>query len=124
MSWYKNSKLWSFIGGVGAVLVGGAVVSAEATRKAVVSVMAKGMQVGQDCSEGFQSLKDDASDLAAEARMRAREQAAQDDRRAQIEERVRVQVEAEMAAEQAAADAAASLPGCTCGSDEKAAAEK
>lgn len=109
MSWYKSSKLWSFIGGAGAVLIGSAVVSAEATRKAVVSVMAKGMQVGQDCLAQFQSIKDDASDLAAEARMRAREQAALDDRRAQIEERVRAQVEAEMAAEQAAqvsADAA------------------
>ncbi len=103
MSWYTNPKVWSFVGGIGAAVVGSAICGAKKTRELAVSAVAKGMQVQQDCQESLQSFKDDANDLAEEARRQAKIDAAREDRRAKIEARIREQVEAEMAAEDEAA---------------------
>lgn len=107
MSWYTSAKLWSFVGGVAAAGVATAVAGSKKCRQAAVAVVAKGMQVQQNASEGLQSIKDDASDLAEEARQQAKIDAARADRRAAIEARVREQVEAEFAAEEEKAEAEA-----------------
>jgi len=103
MSWYTSAKLWSFVGGIGATIIGGLVAKAPKTREYAVKAVAKGMEVQQLCTEGVQTFKEDAEDLAAQAREQAKAEAALADRRAQIEKRIREQVEAEMAAEEAAA---------------------
>ena len=100
MSWYTSTKLWSFVGGVGATIIGGLVAKAPKTRECAVKVVAKGMEAQQFCNEGVQSIKEDAEDLAAEARKKARLEAELADRRAKIEARIREEVEAEMKAEE------------------------
>ena len=107
MSWYTSPKFWSFVGGIGATLAAGAVCSCSKTRELAVKAVAKGMEVKQNASESLQSFKDDAADLAEEARQQAKVDAAAADRRAAIEARIREQVEAEFAAEEAAAAEAA-----------------
>lgn len=99
MAWYTNPKIWSFVGGIGAAAVGAVVCKADKTRELTVAAVAKGMQVQAKANEGLQSLKDDAADLAEEARRKAELDAERADRRAAIEARIREQVEAEMAAE-------------------------
>lgn len=99
MGWYTNPKVWSFAGGVAVALIGGAVAKLPQARDAAVKVVAKGMEIQQCANEGVQNIKDDAADLAEEARLKAKIDAARADRRAEIEARVREQVEAEMAAE-------------------------
>lgn len=101
MSWYTNPKVWSFVGGIGATVVGAAVCKTKKTRELAVAAVAKGIEIQQCANEGIQSIKDDANDLAEKARRKAAEDAALADLRAQIEARVREQVEAEMAAETA-----------------------
>lgn len=107
MSWYTNPKFWSFIGGGAAVLAGGALCKCKKTRELAVSAVAKGMEVKQAADESLQTFKDDAADLAEEARRKAKLEAAEQDRRAAIEARIREQVEAEFAAEEQAAEEAA-----------------
>lgn len=116
MTWYTSPKFWSFIGGLGAAAAGTVVCKAKKTRELAVCAVSKGMQIQQKASEGIQSIKDDAEDLAEEARRKAAIDAARADRRAQIEAKIREQVEAEMAAEDEAAAAKAAK--------EEAAAEK
>lgn len=99
MSWYTSPKFWSFVGGAVTACAAGAICSAKKTRELAVQAVAKGMVVKQNCSESLQSFKDDAADLAEEARQKAKVDAAREDRRAQIEARIREEVEAEMAAE-------------------------
>lgn len=108
MSWYTSGKLWSFVGGVAAAGVASFVSKQPKTREIAVATVAQGMRLQQACADGIQSIKEDAEDLAAEARETAKAQAAEADRRAQIEARVREQVEAEFAAEDAKAAKAAS----------------
>lgn len=105
MSWYTSAKFWSFVGGVAAAGVGSAICGAKKTRELAVAAVAKGMQIQQNCSEGMQSIKDDAADMAEEARQQAKIDKARADRRAQIEAKIREQVEAEMAAEDEKAEA-------------------
>lgn len=107
MAWYTSGKFWSFVGGVAAAGIGSAICGSKKCRELTVAAVAKGMQVKQDASEGLQSIKDDAADLAEEARQQAKIDAARADRRAQIEARIREQVEAEMAAEEEKAQAEA-----------------
>lgn len=104
MSWYTSGKLWSFVGGVGATIIGGLVAKAPKTREYAVKAVAKGMEAQQYVTENVQSVKEDAEDLAAEARAKAKEAAELADRRAKIEARIREQVEAEMAAEEEKAE--------------------
>lgn len=99
MSWYTNAKVWSFVGGAAAAFVGSAVATLPQTRDVVVRIVAKGMEVQQCASEEIQNIRDEATDIAEEARRQARIDAARADKRAQIEARIREQVEAEMAAE-------------------------
>ena len=107
MSWYTSAKLWSFVGGIGAAIVGGLAYKSPQVREFAINAVAKGMQVQATAQENIQSLKDDAEDLAEQARRQAKIDAARADRRAAIEARIREQVEAEMAAEDAAEDEAA-----------------
>jgi hypothetical protein len=102
MTWYKNAKLWSFVGGAAAMLVGQAVAKSKACRKLAVNTVAQSMLIKESCHEAMQSVKDDAEDVAADARARTREKAHEDARRAEIEERVRREVEAEYAAQEEA----------------------
>ena len=100
MAWYTSGRLWCFVGGVGATLIGGLVAKAPKTREIAVKVVSKGMEAQQFCTENVQTLKEDAEDLAAEARKKAKLEAELADKRAAMEKRIREQVEAEMAAEE------------------------
>ncbi len=121
MSLFTSCKFWTFVGGAAAVAAGTAIVKAPCTRKAAVNVLAKGMELQEAAKESFQSMKDEADDLAAEAREKAVAEAAEADRRAAIEARVREQVEAEMAKEEAAEAEAAKPAAKTAAKTTKAA---
>lgn len=101
MSWYTSGKFWSFVGGVGAAALAKVIAAQPQTRKFAVSAVAKGIECKQIADDSIQSFKEDAEDLAAEARQKALAEAELADRRALIEKRVREQVEAELAAEEA-----------------------
>lgn len=103
MSWYTSAKFWSFVGGAAAAVAGTAVCKCRKSRELAVQAVAKGMQLQQGAAEGLQSIKDDAADLAEEARRQAEIDAERADRRAKIEARIREQVEAELEAEDRAA---------------------
>ena len=107
MSFLTSGKFWSFIGGIAAAAIAGVAAKQPEARKAAVSVVAKGMEIQQICNEEVQSVRDDAEDLAADARKKAKMEQAKADRRAAIEARIREQVEAELAAEEAAEQATA-----------------
>lgn len=106
MSWYTSSKFWSFVGGAAAAAIAGIAAKQPETRKAAVSVVAKGLEIQQICNEEVQSMRDEAEDLAADARKKAKMQQAKADRRAAIEARIREQVEAELAEAEAAEECA------------------
>ena len=103
MSWYTSSKLWCFVGGAAAATLVNFAAKQPAVREAAVTVLAKGIEVQQSANENIQSIKEDAEDMAAEARDQARAEAAEADYRAEIEARIREEVEAEIAAQKEAA---------------------
>ncbi len=107
MSWYTSPKFWTFVGGMVSAGVLGVAAKEPKVRQAAVTVVAKGMECQQACSESFQNFKDDASDMAEEARRQAKLDAASQDRKAKIEARVREIVEKEFAEEEAKAAAEA-----------------
>lgn len=96
MTWYKNGKIWAFIGGVAAAGAGAAISTSAKVRELTVKCVAKGIMLKENAQETVQSIKDDAEDVAADARAEAQQKAALAAKRAEIEERIRAQVEAEM----------------------------
>lgn len=102
MSWYTNSKVWAFVGGVAASVIGGSLAKNPAVRKIAVDGVAKGMLAKETYQETVQSIKDDAEDVCADARIEAKAKAKREARMAEMEERIREQVEAEMQAEEEA----------------------
>ncbi len=105
MSWYKNCGVWAFIGGVAVTCAGAALASSKTVRNFAVKGAAKGMLAADNAQAALQSIKDDAEDLAADARLEAKEEAARKARIAEIEARVRKQVEEELAAQDAKSEA-------------------
>ncbi len=103
MSWYKHCGVWAFVGGVAAACAGAALTSSKAVRDAAVKGAAKGILAADNAQAALQTFKDEAEDLAADARLQAKEDAARKARIAEIEARVRKQVEEELAAEDAKA---------------------
>ena len=103
------TKLIAFAGGAVASGIIQAVAKQPKVREAVVSCVAKGMQIKADADEALQNIKDDAEDVCADARYEAKVKAATEARRAEIEERIRAQVEAELAEEEEAIEAAVAL---------------
>lgn len=97
MAWYKNGKIWAFVGGVAAAGAGAALSTSSKVRQLAVKGVAQGILLKEGAQETVQSIKDDAEDVAAEARQDAKNKAALAAKRAEIEERIRAQVEAEMA---------------------------
>lgn len=97
MTWYKNGKVWAFIGGVAAAGAGAAVSTSAKVRQLAVKGLAQGILLKENAQETVQSIKDDAEDVAADARADAQHKAVLAAKRAEIEERIRTQVEAEMA---------------------------
>ncbi len=93
-------KLYAFLGGVAATILGSAVVKSKQVRKLAVNGVAKGMIVKANAEEAMQSVKDDAEDLVADAKQEARIDAELAEKRIEIEKRVRKQVEEEMKKEE------------------------
>lgn len=108
MSWYASGKFWCFVGGAVAAAAVGAASQSKAVRDLAVKGVAQGMLLKENCDEAAQSIKDDAEDLAADARREAKVEAVRRQRMAEIEERVRKQVEAEIAEAGAEAEVDAS----------------
>ena len=107
MSWYTSGRFWCFVGGIAVAGVGSLIAKAPKTRECAVNALAKGMEWQQVANESIQSIKDDAADMAEEARQQSKIDAAREDRRAEIEAKIREQVEAELAKEEEAAAKAA-----------------
>lgn len=103
MSWYTSTKVWAFVGGVAATGVASVLAKNPSVRKAAVNGVAQGMLLKENVEGAIQSIKDDAEDTCAEARVQAKLDAERAARMQEIEERVRVQVLAEMEAEDAKA---------------------
>lgn len=66
MDFIKNTKVLLFAGGVLAATVGSVVLKSEKTRKACVTVMAKGMKIKDDATVHFEKMREDAEDLCSE----------------------------------------------------------
>ena len=101
MSWYTNSKLWSFVGGIAVSAIGTALSKNSMVRKGAVNAVAQGMLLKEGVQENLQSIKDDAEDLAAEARIQAKIEAEKEAEAQATEARIREMVQAEMKAQQA-----------------------
>lgn len=69
--WYQNQKLWCAVGGFAAAIVGKKIITAECTRKAAVSTIAKGMKLKADAAANFQNMKDEAADMCYDAKKEA-----------------------------------------------------
>lgn len=121
MSWFASKAFWSFVGGIGAAAAATAISKQPKTREVIVGAVAKGMEAQANCNANIQSIKEDASDLAAESRRNAQIEAEIADRRRALEEKIREQVEAEFAArEEEIAQEAADAVDARAAEDQKA----
>lgn len=71
MEWYKNKKLWTFVGGMVTAVAGAKILKAPCTRKACVKGLAAGMKLKSDAAASIQNLKEDAQDICNDAREQA-----------------------------------------------------
>lgn len=69
--WYRNEKLWCVVGGFAGAIIGKKILTADCTRKAAVSGIAKGMKLKADANKTFQNMKDEASDICYDAKNEA-----------------------------------------------------
>lgn len=77
MNFLKNKRLWAFIGGVATTLVASKAAKSKLVHDTTVSAMASAINLKKDMTAKYESMKEDAQDLAHEARMEAeRKQAA------------------------------------------------
>lgn len=107
MSWLASGKFWCFVGGAAAAAAAGCASKSPKVRDLAVKGVAQGMLLKENADAACQSIKDDAEDVAADARRKAKIEAVRRQRMAEIEERVRKQVEAEMESVDAEAEVAA-----------------
>ena len=68
--WSKitNKKVLTFVVGTAAGLILPPIVKSKTARKAAVSVTAKTMQLKDDAQSAFETIKEDAEDVYAEAK--------------------------------------------------------
>lgn len=69
----KNEKLWYFLAGMAAAIVGKRVLASKKTRQLAVTGLAKGMKLQSDAMEAFQNMKDEAADICYDAKMQAQQ---------------------------------------------------
>lgn len=73
LTFFAKKKVWAFVGGVAAGLILPPLVKSKTARKAAVSVVAKGMNLKDDAKTAYESIKEDAQDVYAEAKQKAAE---------------------------------------------------
>lgn len=71
MSWYKNTKVWAFVGGVAATSDAGFLANSPSVRRFAVNSVSRGMLIKEGAEASVQSVKDDAEDFCVEARSQA-----------------------------------------------------
>ncbi|MDO5712840.1 MAG: DUF1490 domain-containing protein [Tissierellia bacterium] len=71
---FLNKKVLSFIGGVASTVVVDKVLKSKAAHDGAVKIMAKAINLKKSAAETYESMKEDADDLAFEAREEARRQ--------------------------------------------------
>ncbi len=71
LSTIVNKKAWVFVGGIAAGLVLPPIVKSKAARKAAVCVTAKGMRLKDDAVAAYNTIKEGAQDVYAEAKEQA-----------------------------------------------------
>lgn len=69
-----NRKVWSFLGGMATTVVVDKALKSKAVHDLTVKTMAKGINVKKGMMEKYEEMKEDADDLAYEAREEARRQ--------------------------------------------------
>ncbi|MFV0414064.1 MAG: DUF6110 family protein [Oscillospiraceae bacterium] len=74
-SFLAHKKVWAFAGGVLAGLVVPKILQSKTARKAAVSTLAKGMELKDDAKAAYESIKEDAQDVYAEAQQQSAEKA-------------------------------------------------
>ena len=67
MEWYKNKKMWTFVGGMATAVIGSKVLKAPCTREACVKGIAVGMKLKNDAAATIQNISNDAREKAAAA---------------------------------------------------------
>jgi len=65
---FAKKKVLTFVAGTAAGLILPPIVKSKAARKAAVTVTAKGMQLKDDARSAFETIKEDAEDVYAEAK--------------------------------------------------------
>ena len=70
MDFLKNKKLWAFIGGVATTTLLPAILKSKPAHNVAVSAVAKSMEVKDDTKARVESVKEDASDIYAEAKIK------------------------------------------------------
>lgn len=66
-----SKKAWVFVGGIAAGLLLPPIVKSRAARRAAVCVTAKGMRLKDDAVAAYNTIKEDAQDVYAEAKEQA-----------------------------------------------------
>lgn len=66
-----SQKFAAFVGGVLTATVGVKIATSQIVRQAAVTTLAKGMEIKDEATCAIESLKEDAQDIYAEAKMQA-----------------------------------------------------
>lgn len=74
MNILANKKVLSFVGGLATSLVVGKVLKSKAVHDCAVKTMASAINLKKDLNGKYESIKEDAEDLAHEARVEAEKQ--------------------------------------------------
>lgn len=75
----KELKKWRFVGGVVTGLVLVPLAKSKAARKAAVNLTAKGMAIKDCAMEAYESIREDAQDICAEAKQKSTDTDGPDD---------------------------------------------
>lgn len=70
-----NKKVLTFIGGAVASTVVGKVLKTEAVHKTAVNTLSQAMQFKDKAVKGYEKMKEEAQDLAYEAKLKAKQEA-------------------------------------------------
>ena len=68
MAWYKNKKVWSYVGGLATAIVGSKILKAPKTRELCVKTIAAGMSAKNSAAACIQNIKEDAQDICKDAK--------------------------------------------------------
>ena len=68
LGFFKKATTLSFIGGAAVMAAGQKFCKSATARKIAVNTMASGMKVRDDAKAAYESIKEDAQDICAEAK--------------------------------------------------------